>query len=129
MKGYCDVKKMKQPGHKFMANGGFTGSAMTDSVRISPHVRSPAKPKIGPVKPDFKRRATTPGGLAIGGTPKKTSTDAIVAAGTYAKGGKAPAMKHSDVAQDKALIRQELSKRGLKGGGLSPYSKKPVIGK
>jgi hypothetical protein len=64
MKGYRDVKAMKQSGHQFMADGGFTGSAGVQSVK--PYVRKPASGK--PSKPDFVRRATTPGGLANGGT-------------------------------------------------------------
>jgi len=150
MKGYCDMKAMKRSGHRF-GMGGFTGSAMPDdSVTVSAHMRKPkapsvaavaAPPKLGPSKPDFKRRALTPGGLASGGTPK-SSTEVIVNAGKYASGGKpkggqpptrldkkvAPkAMAHPDVAQDKALIKSELAKRGLKRGGLAAYSSKPVI--
>lgn len=131
MKDYRDMKPMKRSGHEFMADGGFTGSAGAQAVK--PYMRkTPGKPS----KPDFKRRAVTPGGLANGGAARTTSTEAAVAGGAYAKGGKA---KHPDVAADKALVRAGVHKHeramhpgkpvtALKCGGKAVYSKKPVLG-
>jgi len=111
MKDYRDMKPMKRAGHEFMADGGFTGSAGAQAVK--PYMRkTPGKP----AKPDFKRRAMLPGGLATGGRAPANATDVAIAGGVYAKGGRA---KHDDVAADKALIRSELAKRGLKNGGLT----------
>lgn len=123
MKDFKDMKPMKCAGHKFMADGGFTGSAMpTGSSKVKSYIRKPPSGK--PSKANFKRRAELPGGLANGGAARTTSTEAALAGGKYAAGGKA---KHDDVAADKALIKSELAKRGLKTGGLAPYSKAPLI--
>lgn len=134
MKDYRDMKPMKRSGHVFMADGGFTGSSGMQSVR--PYTRKVRKTPGEPPKPDFKRRATTPGGLASGGLARTTSTEATVAGGKYAKGG---AAKHSDVAADKAMVRTSVHKHEkalhkgkpltkLARGGVPAYSKKPVLG-
>jgi hypothetical protein len=129
MKDYRDIKKMKTGGHVFMADGGFTGSAGVQSVK--PYVR---KPKTGkPSKPDFVRRATTPGGLANCGMAPKASSEVTLAAGSYAKGGKA------DMKQDKVMVKKAVHRHEkvmhpgkpltpMKRGGLSTYSRKPMVG-
>ena len=122
MSEYRDIKAMKRAGHSF-ADGGFSGSAGVQSVK--PYTRKPSTGK--PKKPDFARRATTPGGLANGGMAPQSTSKVAMSQGTYAKGGK---VKHDDVAQDKALVKASVHKHEramhpgkpvtpLKSGGLS----------
>lgn len=148
MSEYRDVKAMKKGDHLFMADGGFTGSAGAQSVR--PYTRKSATKSAKPSKPDFARRATTPGGLATGGVAPKSTAKVAMAQGAYAKGGKvapkAPPMPpkgglsaHPDVAMDKALVRKGVHKheRAMHPGkaptplncGGKAYSRKPMIGK
>lgn len=135
MSEYRDIKAMKRAGHNF-ADGGFTGSAGAQSVK--PYTRK--APKAKPSKPDFARRAMTPGGLANGGMAPKSTAKVTMAQGTYAKGGK---VKHDDASADKTLVKASVHKHEramhkgkpltpLKTGGLSAqpktYSRKPMVG-
>lgn len=140
MSEYRDVKAMKKGGHLFLADGGFTGSAGAQNVR--PYTRKPATKSAKPSKPDFARRATTPGGMAMGGVAPKPTAKVAMAQGAYAKGGKvAPKgglSAHPDVAVDKALVRKGVHKheRAMHPGkpptklaqGGKAYSRKPLVG-
>lgn len=132
MSEYRDIKAMKRAGHNF-ADGGFTGSAGAQSVK--PYTRK--APKGKPSKPDFARRAMTPGGLANGGMAPKSTSKVAMAQGTYAKGGKVkPATGGLSSAAN--LARAEKTDRALEAnkqaqpkrfaGGGKTYSRKPMVG-
>ena len=132
MSEYRDIKAMKRAGHSF-ADGGFSGSAGVQSVK--PYTRKPPTGK--PSKPDFARRATTPGGLANGGMAPKSTAKVAMAQGAYAKGGKAKpatgglsaqANFNRAMATDRALEANKQAQPKRFAGGGKTYSRKPMVG-